>query len=248
MKPLISFQVRTRLPAPEANFQNNQPVRVSFLPDAMTQTGPSTLSPFAECVVLAAVYGRCMAHRRAHVKDHPGGRGSPNIKPYDFWANQGWLAAAVEKRVQMLTTTCTPSTSTGSSPAPAVDSDPMLLFAHLLAHSAVVFLSVTVQQRAAWHTLEQQLVMAAYERRASVAALEIVRLAGAAVPMLSYFKVHPFLPDPLSCAAAFLSTTSSSNMNGVLMGGADMNDGVEQLLRVLRDMQVVNSLAREHVF
>jgi hypothetical protein len=239
IKSLTPFQVRTRLPAPEANFQNNQPVRISFLPDAMTQTGPSTLSPFAECVVLAAVYGRCMAHRRAHVKDHPGGRGSPNIKPYDFWANQGWLAAAVEKRVQMLTTTC--------SPPPAVDSDPMLLFAHLLAHSAVVFLSVTVQQRAAWHTLEQQLVMAAYERRASVAAMEIVRLAGAAVPMLSYFKVHPFLPDPLSCAAAFLSTSSSSNMNGVLVGG-DMTAGVEQLLRVLRDMQVVNSLAREHVF
>ncbi|RYP24100.1 hypothetical protein DL767_008676 [Monosporascus sp. MG133] len=183
----------------------------------MTQNGPSTLSPFAECVVLAALHGRCMTLRRACVKD-------PGAEPCDFWNSQEWLASAVEKRVQMLV------------PCPAVDSDPMLLFAHMLAHSAVVFLSNTVQ-RASWRTMEQQLVMAAYERRASVAALEIVRLAKA-VSSLSCFKAHPFLPDPLICAATFLSTSSNTVVGG--------NDGVEHLLRVLRDVQVINSLAREH--
>lgn len=210
--------VHTRLPAPEANFQDNERIRVSFLPEAMTQTGPSTLSPFAECAVLAALYGRCMTHRWAYAKE-------AGNKPYDFWSHQEWLASAVERRIQFLSPRC------------AVDSNPTLLFAHMLAHSAVIFLSNTVQ-KVSWNTLEPQLVTAAYERRASVAALEIVRLTKA-VPSLSCFKAHPFLPDPLTCAVTFLSTTSSTVVGG--------SEGVEQILGVLRDLQVINSLAREHV-
>lgn len=213
------FQIRTRLPAPESNFQNGQPILVSFLPAATAQNEPSTLSPFAECTVLAALYGRCGSHRRASVKE-------AGTKPsYDFWTHQEWLASAVEKRIQMLAPWCA-----------AVDNEPMLLFTHILAQSAVVFLSITVQ-RASWHTLEPQLVTAGYERRASVAALEIVRLARV-VPSLSCFKVHPFLPDALTCAAKFLSTRCNTVVGG--------NGGVEQILRVLRDVQAINSLAREH--
>lgn len=210
-------KIRTRLPAPEANFQNDQPVRVSFLPAATAQNEPSTLSPFAECIVLAALYGRCMAHRRACVKES-------GSKSYDFWTHQEWLASAVEKRIQML------------APCVTVDNDPMLLFSHILAQSAVVFLSNTVQ-RTPWHTLEHQLVTTAYERRASVAALEVVRLMKA-VPSLSCFKVHPFLPDALTCAAAFLSARCTTVVGA--------RGSVEQILRVLRDVQVINSLAREH--
>lgn len=183
----------------------------------MTQNGPSALSPFAECVVLAALHGRCMIHRWACVREEAG------VEPYDFWARQEWLASVAERRVQMLV------------PCSAVDTDPILLFAHMLAHSAVVFLSNTVQ-RAPWRTLDQQLATAAYERRASVAAMEIVRLA-MAVPSLSCFKAHPFLPDQLAAAAAFLSTPSNTVVGG--------NDGVEHLLRALRDVQVINCLARE---
>lgn len=211
-------KIRTRLPAPEANFQNGQPIYVSFLPAATAQNEPSTLSPFAECTVLAALYGRCMAHRRASVKE------SGTKPPYDFWTHQEWLASAVEKRIQML------------APCAAVDNEPMLLFAHMLAQSAVLFLSNTVQ-RASWHTLEPQVVAAAYERRAAVAALEIVRLARA-VPSLSCFKVHPFLPDALTSAAVFLSARCNSVVGA--------SGGVEQIRRVLRDVQVINSLAREH--
>ena len=160
-----------------------------------------------------------MTHRRASVKE-TGTKAS-----YDFWTHQEWLASAVEKRIQMLSPWCA-----------AVDNEPMLLFTHILAQSAVVFLSNTVQ-RASWHTFEPQLVTAGYERRASVAALEIVRLARA-VPSLSCFKVHPFLPDALTCAATFLSARYDTVAGG--------SGGVEQILRVLRDVQVINSLAREH--
>ncbi|KAF7554213.1 hypothetical protein G7Z17_g3057 [Cylindrodendrum hubeiense] len=205
--------IRTRLPAPEANFQNNKQIRVSFLSEALMQNSPSTLSPFAECVVVTALQGRCMTHRRAYMCDGPKTPGT------DFWTRHEWLASAVETRLQIL------------APCSAVDSDPMLLFAHMLAHSAVVFHSNTVQRQAAsCRTLDQRLVTGAYERRASVAALEVVRLAKA-VPSLSCFKAHPFLPDPLTCAAKFLSTHSNTVVGG--------NDGVEDLLRVLRDVQTL---------
>ncbi|KAK3304868.1 fungal-specific transcription factor domain-containing protein [Chaetomium strumarium] len=213
------FQVHTRLPAPEENYRNNRSIRMGFLPEALAEPAPSTLSPFAECIVLAALQGRCMTHRDASVEDN-------GLKVYDFWTQQEWLASAVERRVQTLV------------PYSPVDGDPMLLFAHMLAHSAIVFLSDTVQS-ASWHTstLEQQLVTAAYARRATVAALEIVRLAKT-VPALSCFKAHPFLPDPLACAANFLSAPFTPVVG--------RNEGVEQLLRVLQDAQVINGLAREH--
>ncbi|KAK3681625.1 hypothetical protein B0T22DRAFT_433896 [Podospora appendiculata] len=260
--PSESRPVRTRLPAPESNFQNNQPIRIPFLPDAIssppTTTSPSHLSPFAECVVLAALYGRCMTHRRAFANSlEPATSDLPHQPPklagveYPFWMRQDWLASAIEKRVQILVV-----------PGGPVDSDPMLLFAHMLAHSAVVFLSNTItlpersttnpDRRWGQRTMEQQLVAAAYERRATVAAFEIVRLARA-VPSLSCFKAHPFLPDPLTAAVNFLSSRSALPGPGGDGGGGGggavcvgSSDGVEQMLGVLRDVQVINSLAREH--
>ncbi|GAB1214126.1 hypothetical protein ATERTT37_003286 [Aspergillus terreus] len=209
--------VSTRLPAPEANFQNNQPTRTSFLADAMAQTGPSTLSPFAECIIMATLHGRCMTHRRLYATEFEAGT-------RDFCIRQGWLATAVERRVQMLV------------PSPAVDSDPMLLFTHMLAYRATVHLSITVQQ-ASWRTVDQQVLAAAYQQRAAQAASEIVRLAKA-VPYLSPFKTHPFLPDTLACAATFLSTQTATDGGG---------DDIQHLLRVLGELQDTHSLARDYL-
>ncbi|EAU31928.1 conserved hypothetical protein [Aspergillus terreus NIH2624] len=214
---LLPIQVSTRLPAPEANFQNNQPTRTSFLADAMAQTGPSTLSPFAECIIMATLHGRCMTHRRLYATEFEAGT-------RDFCIRQGWLATAVERRVQMLV------------PSPAVDSDPMLLFTHMLAYRATVHLSITVQQ-ASWRTVDQQVLAAAYQQRAAQAASEIVRLAKA-VPYLSPFKTHPFLPDTLACAATFLSTQTATDGGG---------DDIQHLLRVLGELQDTHSLARDYL-
>ncbi|OIW25917.1 hypothetical protein CONLIGDRAFT_672845 [Coniochaeta ligniaria NRRL 30616] len=226
--PLILQEemICTRLPAPEANFQNNQQIRTSFLAEAMSAShqGPP-LSPFAECIVLATLHGRCMAHRRSYTtKESHGGTGDGGG---DFWTRQKRLASAAEKRVQVL----------GTTSSAHVDNDPMLFFAHMLAHSAVIKLGHTAQRASsAWHTVEQQGATAAYKRRASSAAAEMVRLAKQ-VPSFSCFKAHPFLPDPLACAASFL-TARRGNIEL-----AD-DDGVLHLLRLLRDMQGMNSLAR----
>lgn len=137
----------------------------------------------------------------------------------DFWTRQQRLASAVEKRVQML----------GS--IPATDSnDAMLLFARMLAHSAVIKLGqaaqvVGVSSTTGWRTMEQQ--RAVFERRAANAAAEMVQLA-TQIPSFHCFKAHPFLPDPLGYAASYLSE----------------DRGAQQLLRVLVEMQGMNSLAR----
>lgn len=190
-----------------------------------SQEGPS-LSPFAECIILATLHGRCMAHRRFYTtKQSYGCTGEGG----DFWTRQKRLALAVDKRIQVL----------GNTSSVHVDSSPMLLFAHVLAHGAVIKLGHTAQSASsAWCTVEEQGVTTAYERRAFSAAAEMVRLAKQ-VPSFSCFKGHhPFLPDPLACAASFLTARS---------GNVALADdvGVQLLLRALRDMQGMNSLARD---
>lgn len=140
----------------------------------------------------------------------------------DFCIHQGWLATALERRVQMIT------------PSPAVDSDPMLLFTHMLAYRATVQLSNTVQ-RASWQTANHQVLVASYQSRAAQAAAQIARLAKA-VPHHSPFKTHPFLPDTLARAAVFLASQANPQ-------GGDW-DGVQYLLRVLAELQNTHHMAR----
>jgi hypothetical protein len=188
----------------------------------MAQNGPNTLSPFAECIVLATLHGRCMTHRRASAKES--GKDARG-----FWVRHESLASAVEKRVMILRQ---------SQTLPAAERDPILLFAHMLAHSAIVHLSGTVQ-RMPWQTAEYQLMTNACEQRASRAAAEIVRLAKA-VPSLNCFNAHHFLPNPLASATSFLITHANLNEGG--------EDSVEHLLRLLRKLSDGNRLARELLF
>ena len=109
----------------------------------------------------------------------------------------------------------------------------MLLFAHMLAQSAILHLNCTVQ-RTPGQTVEHQLMTRAYEQRASQAASEMVRLAKA-VPSFSCFKAHPFLPNPLAAATTFLIIHPNLNEGG--------EDSVEQILRLLRNLSDINKLA-----
>jgi hypothetical protein len=173
-------------------------------------------------MVLATLHGRCMAHRRTSAKElGKDARG--------FWVRHESLIAATEKRVMMLRQ---------SQTSLAIERDPMLLFAHMLAHGAIVHLSGTVQ-RTPWQTTEHQLMANAYEQRAARAAAEIVRMAKA-MPSLSCFNAHPFLPNPIATATSFLIMHASRNEGG--------EDSVEHLLRLLRKLGDGNSLARDLLF
>lgn len=174
------------------------------------------LSPFAECVVLATLHSRCMAHRRASSKE----RGK---EPRGFWGRYEWLASAIERRIKLLVQT--PATTT-------IERDPMLFFTHMLAYSAIICLGGTVQ-RMPWQAAEHQLMAPAYEQRISWAATEIVRLVKG-LPSLGYFKAHPFLPNLLSSAITFLLTQCPIEYDQA---------GVDVLLCLLKNLRDVNSLA-----
>lgn len=163
-----------------------------------------------------------MAHRRSYAtKQFYDGTGEVD----NFWMHQRHLASAVEKHMQVL----------GTISSVHVDSSPLLLFVHMLAHSTVIKLGYTAQRASsAWRTVEQHGAAIDYERRAFVAVAEIVRLSRQ-VTSFSCLKGHPFLPDPLACAANFLTARS---------GSGAFDDEVQYLQRLLKDMQGVNSLAR----
>ncbi|KAF2675691.1 hypothetical protein K458DRAFT_397701 [Lentithecium fluviatile CBS 122367] len=133
----------TRLPAPEANFQNNQSVCFPFLADVLaakaTERPSTSLSSFSECVVLATLYVQCSSHRSSQMTEQPGSsRGH-------FWPRLKHLAATAKTRMQVLAADPT-----------HVDSDQMLLFAHMVARGAVIKLGQAASSALAWGPAEQQ--------------------------------------------------------------------------------------------
>lgn len=244
--------IRTRLPAPEASFQSNQPVQMCFISEALAMTGSAQvdastmipLPPFAECVVLAALHGRCMTHRRMSLLS----TGADEAQ--EFWARHDQLALFTEKRVQML----------AQSPSlKMVHCDPMVLFTHMLVHKAVIYLSSTLEM-APWQRQQQQsddrrFLATSYMWRAERSAVEMVRLAESA-KSLGCFSVHPFVADPLACAADFFIrhthsaniARSSGNTRSSSSSSISSNDAeVESLLVVLRNLRYMNLLAQDHL-
>ncbi|KAG8158019.1 hypothetical protein KVR01_012291 [Diaporthe batatas] len=227
----LTFQevmICTRLPAPEANFHNNQPVRVGFLSDTiMFSTPPSPLSPLAECVVMVTIHGWRMIYRGSgstttcHATQTPHGcsadtnmdcscedsRKARECGRHGFWSRQKWLASTIEKRLQLLGM----HNTRVSSAVHDAGGDPMLLSARMLAHGAVI--------RLGHFLLARQM------------------------PSFGYFKVHPYLPDMLGCAATYLMPTRGGNASLCRAVGG----GAQKLFQVIRDIPGMNSLARDYL-
>ncbi len=249
---------------------------MAFLSEALAISGQSSLPPFAECAVLATLFGRCMTHRRLALA-----AALSSQDTHEFCTRQEWLSALVEKRTQVLIQS-SPDTS------PVAERDPMLVFVHMLAHSTVIYLSHAVDT-SPWRTVEHELVAIAYEQRARQAATEVVRLARA-IPRLSCFKVcglcfsHPFIPFsfslslfaflysyfsvflPILLVVEYLLTSSQSHpfLPNTLYRAAtflmrqsktplsghfdEAEEGVTQLLHALRNLRDVNNSAREYLY
>ncbi|PTB48197.1 hypothetical protein M431DRAFT_100506 [Trichoderma harzianum CBS 226.95] len=248
--------VRTRLPAPEESFQNNQPVQMCFLSEVLAvadniQADASTiipLAPFAECVVLAALQGRCMAHRRMSLVSSSGADGAQ-----EFWARHEQLVLAMDKRYQMLAQ---------SAAFTMANRDPMVIFTYMLAQKVIINLdsileTVPWQRQPQQKTADRQLLATSYKWRAERAAVDMVRLARS-VRSVGCFALHPFMADPLACAADFLirntksvnNTRSSGNVSGMpscMASIASNNKEVEILLLLLRSLRYVNILAQDYL-
>ncbi|OTA55426.1 hypothetical protein K449DRAFT_468858 [Hypoxylon sp. EC38] len=118
---------------PEENFQNSLPIRMDFLPEALTNSSRTTHSPFAECIILATLYGRCMVHRRLSLASSFSGN-----DPHEFWTRHEWLATVLEKQTRILIQTSAITSTLDNR-------DPMLAFSHMLGRSAIIYLSITTE-------------------------------------------------------------------------------------------------------
>lgn len=56
--------IRTRLPAPEVDFENSRPVCTEFLSGNITASDQRMSSSFTACIIFLTLWGRCMAHRQ----------------------------------------------------------------------------------------------------------------------------------------------------------------------------------------
>ncbi|KAI0009529.1 fungal-specific transcription factor domain-containing protein [Xylariaceae sp. FL0662B] len=216
--PLTLYEdmISTRLPAPEENFQNSQPIVTDYLADAIARGEPTMLSLFSECIVLATLHSRCMAHSRT------ASRYNSQESPDSVKGRHESLAADVEIRVKLLGQSRT---------TPTLERDHMLFFIHMLAHSAIICLGGAVQKTWPWQAIEN------WEQRASKAVAEMLRLVKA-LPSFNCFNSHPFLPNPLASGIAFLNPQQGSL-------GDDADVGAEILLQMLRDLRDVNNIAHE---
>ncbi|PGH13815.1 hypothetical protein AJ79_03383 [Helicocarpus griseus UAMH5409] len=173
----------TRLPASESNFQSNQPIQMDFLANTLADSGTKaiSLSPFAQCIVLSALYGRCMAHRQQAHSAVISGLNSSNV-----WTGTEWLAVTLQKWTQQLA-------DASSVTWELAERDPMLTFTHMLAHSAIIHIYYTIQilpSPIGEHPCG--IIAGELERRAYQAASYTARLAKA-VPQLSCFKASTAL-------------------------------------------------------
>ncbi|KAL9074941.1 MAG: hypothetical protein Q9157_004190 [Trypethelium eluteriae] len=223
--------IRTRLPAPEVNFQNNEPIRMGFLFEALANNGRTVLPPFAKCVVLNSLLSRCMSHQRS-VRDGSVSGGSDSRK---FWSQHAWLALAVEKRKQLLLQSL-PGTTDNVE-------DPMLTFVYALAACAAIYVYQSMAQFMTWPTVDHEVATPAYEEQAIQAASELVHFIKMMPRSISHFKAHPFLPTLIHRAAVFLKDLPRSP-NAPETGYDDRKDDLNTLLGALRNLQQVNNLSR----
>lgn len=172
----------------EADFQNaREPSsRMGFLPETMESRGSASSSAppssFTECVMLANLVGRCVAHRRlAQSTATPFSDAEPGSG--DFWARHEWLAATVAAAMERRL--CADARGPDDSPR-CCDAAPW--FNRVLAYSASVSLSETAAANP-WLTLDGHLMAVSYRQMAYDAASEVVLLVKTA-PRFALFKVR----------------------------------------------------------
>lgn len=119
------YQICTRLPAPNLEFQTGQFVLGDFLSEAMTDPRPKLLSPFNECLIMVTICGRSLL--RGQQQNISKAYGDTELGSAE---QRWWLDGILTTRLQVMSQ-CYPS--------PGKATDPLLLFAHILAPVTVLY-------------------------------------------------------------------------------------------------------------
>lgn len=147
---------------------------MSFLSEAIASNDHTLFSPLAECAILATICGRAMSHSQVSNVERAYGNAS-----LDFWLRHEWLDGMLTKRLETLAS---------HYPVISAVADSMLLFAFMVAQTAVIYLADIIESL----TPEQQGQPGGseYQKRAMRAAREIARLSKAH-EHIGLFKVRP---------------------------------------------------------
>ncbi|KAE8372516.1 fungal-specific transcription factor domain-containing protein [Aspergillus bertholletiae] len=124
-------EIRTRLPAPENDFQAGNPTLSPFLFEVMTEKAPGSLHTFAQFIVVANLCGRCLSHKQRSTVE--------NLYDHtisDSWDRHQWLISTLSHNAQLLP---------GNPPINTQILHPMALFANMVTQSMFFYLSCTGQ-------------------------------------------------------------------------------------------------------
>ncbi|KAK3324864.1 hypothetical protein B0H66DRAFT_587751 [Apodospora peruviana] len=231
--PALTFieqEIRTRLPAPEANFIGGRPITMPFLseviaqntnnssypasPGGSTSGGAFSTSPFVESILVATICGRCLAHKQRSSVEQS--YSELEVTP-DFCRRHRWLDSILTSRIETLSAQTAAYT-------PTEIPDPTLIFAALVANLNVLVLCEVIESMPLG-TEESHSLLLEYNHRSLKAAQEIGSLA-TTLTQLNHFQMkhhlksitdksfdqnHPFTPIPLLSTARFCVAHAGSN-------------------------------------
>ncbi|PWY94532.1 hypothetical protein BO94DRAFT_484649 [Aspergillus sclerotioniger CBS 115572] len=179
--------IRTRLPAPEANFASGRPMEMSFLADMIPivdlEWPHNNLSSFTESVIGATICGRVLEH-----KQKPPGRPCQ-----EFCRRHRSLNALLAQRIRMLRLY-----------ASLEYPDPIISFVTLAAHIAVLMLYDLIESRPLGTDPQgTQLTQALYTEHKQQSLDSVADIAVLIAVLGQHFQMHPLTPILLLLAARF---------------------------------------------
>jgi len=134
---------------------------MGFLSEIIATNSNAILSPFTECIILATICGRSIAHRQQSTVERVYGHVSQAI-----WDQHRWLDTMLTQRINILAL---------QYPSISEHVDPMLLFAHMVAQSVILHMYRIIQPMSQEGN-DYQVIVVEYQNRAIAAAHEIVLL------------------------------------------------------------------------
>ncbi|KAJ5792551.1 uncharacterized protein N7503_008529 [Penicillium pulvis] len=215
----------TRLPSPDQQFQNGQPILGEFLSEVMTESSITVQSPFNECLILLTICGRSLLQgQQLKISTVYGHTASGDLKQCH------WLDELLTTRLQILAQ---------FYPSPNEAYDPLLWFANILSHTAFVYCCNSLMQTLeASGGTEDNAAYMGYQSRALTAVEAIVGLSQM-LPNLHFSKVHPLMPLPLFMVAEFLYDNVGDNPAFELY--------LQELVTVAEKLKNVNNLEQSYM-
>jgi hypothetical protein len=163
------------MPAPHKNFQCGQPVVTSFLSDVMLTQDTSLKDSFTEFVIMATICGRALSHR------HQSMAWMIYSDPMQaLWDRHQQIYAALAPRIAALSL---------NHPPVSAHTDPILLFAHAMAQTMVLYMYRLMSEVLPIPDEANQAMVDECARSFSVALVEVMSFTKT-LSQMSCFKVR----------------------------------------------------------